>query len=205
MKLEKCKCGGMKRKGYEQCRKCYLNYYVNRTTKICAGCDRDLPLKAFRSRLNESRPRSRCKECEAEYARIRGKTLRKEIPEIIKSKKRQYYDDNKQRARMWGFESRLRRLGIITHHQTIRDYIKSHNGLCEICGQPPIVNENLSIDHCHKTGEFRGLLCNNCNHALGHLKDNPDLLLKAVDYLKKHNQVVSDKLDPAPLSNSPVL
>lgn len=42
----------------------------------------------------------------------------------------------------------------------------------------------LVVDHCHVTGKVRGLLCHNCNRALGLLKDSVDNLSKAIDYLK---------------------
>lgn len=51
---------------------------------------------------------------------------------------------------------------------------------CELCG----TNINLHIDHNHDTGEFRGILCTNCNRGIGHLKDSPDLLRKAIAYLE---------------------
>lgn len=66
----------------------------------------------------------------------------------------------------------------------------SQAGLCAICGQPETTRgahgkvKSLAVDHCHETGRIRGLLCNNCNRAIGLLGDSVDLLLKAVQYLK---------------------
>lgn len=54
-------------------------------------------------------------------------------------------------------------------------------GKCEICDS----TENLAIDHNHETGELRGYLCGKCNSALGLLKDDPDILLRAVEYLQR--------------------
>lgn len=56
----------------------------------------------------------------------------------------------------------------------------SDNPDCALCGEP-----GQHIDHCHTTGRVRGHLCNNCNKGLGHFKDNPDTLLKAIEYLKE--------------------
>ena len=39
------------------------------------------------------------------------------------------------------------------------------------------------VDHCHEAGHIRGLLCHNCNVALGHFRDDPALLVKAIEYL----------------------
>ena len=55
---------------------------------------------------------------------------------------------------------------------------------CAICGG---VNENkrrLSVDHDHRTGRVRGLLCNPCNLAIGWMRDNPDRLRAAASYLE---------------------
>ena len=61
--------------------------------------------------------------------------------------------------------------------------MRDQDGKCYICG-----GDNghiaLSIDHDHKTGRVRGLLCNKCNRALGLFNDNLETLLKAVDYLR---------------------
>jgi hypothetical protein len=54
---------------------------------------------------------------------------------------------------------------------------------CQICGYVPESGRNF-IDHDHTTGKIRGLLCFKCNSALGLFKDNKELLLKAIAYLK---------------------
>lgn len=63
---------------------------------------------------------------------------------------------------------------------------------CVICGRDAfdhIVKGKqvpLYIDHCHKSGNLRDLLCFNCNSGLGQFKDNIEILQKAIDYLRKH-------------------
>lgn len=48
-----------------------------------------------------------------------------------------------------------------------------------------VVGHSCHIDHCHKTGELRGILCRNCNLALGHAKDNAAVLRSLAAYLEK--------------------
>lgn len=48
-------------------------------------------------------------------------------------------------------------------------------------------NEKLAVDHCHKTGKVRKLLCHNCNRALGLFKDNPELMRRAAIYVEQGN------------------
>jgi len=63
-------------------------------------------------------------------------------------------------------------------------------GRCQICDIPMTrVGKSLSAvnaDHCHASGNTRALLCRGCNNALGLFKDDPDILLSAVDYLRRH-------------------
>ena len=70
---------------------------------------------------------------------------------------------------------------------TINDFdrmLKKQNGVCAICGKPP-KNRRLDIDHCHKTGKVRGLLCHRCNRGLPWFSDNPATLRAAAEYLSK--------------------
>lgn len=67
-----------------------------------------------------------------------------------------------------------------------KDYILLHqkqDGKCAICFEEPSTQRGLHLDHCHETGAIRGLLCHNCNVALGCFKDNPALLMRAIKYL----------------------
>ncbi len=79
-----------------------------------------------------------------------------------------------------------------------KDYqamLEAQNGLCAICKQPERRKKpkslgvaRLSVDHNHKTGGVRQLLCGTCNAGLGKFHDNPALLRAAADYLERHQQ-----------------
>jgi len=77
----------------------------------------------------------------------------------------------------------------LKHPEYDKMFLKQ-KGRCKICGER-VKKYRLSLDHCHKTGKIRGLLCNNCNLALGNFKDNVRFLKKAIKYLndssKKRN------------------
>ncbi len=68
--------------------------------------------------------------------------------------------------------------------------LENQGNVCEICGEKQRVRCSrtgqplrLFIDHCHTTGKIRGLLCSQCNTALGMLDDDLDLLASATSYL----------------------
>ncbi len=63
-------------------------------------------------------------------------------------------------------------------------------GLCAICREAPGVH----IDHDHATERVRGLLCFNCNQALGNFRDRRDLMLRAAMYLDGGPEPVVDTL-----------
>lgn len=68
---------------------------------------------------------------------------------------------------------------------------EKQNNLCAVCKkqETAILNKKykeLAVDHCHKTKKIRGLLCSNCNTGLGKFKDNIELLITAINYLKEN-------------------
>ena len=63
------------------------------------------------------------------------------------------------------------------------------NGCCEICGRPEKGNNGraLNFDHNHKTGQWRGLLCNSCNHQLSKFENHTNYYKKFFRYLEKYS------------------
>jgi hypothetical protein len=62
--------------------------------------------------------------------------------------------------------------------------VEAQGNKCKICGNPETVKgRSLSVDHCHRTGKIRGLLCGKCNTGLGKFRDSDKILKKALDYL----------------------
>ena len=67
-----------------------------------------------------------------------------------------------------------------------RDYITSNKGCCPICKESLDWSGIPHVDHDHETGEFRGVLCGQCNVGLGSFRDNVTSLENAKQYLKKN-------------------
>lgn len=78
--------------------------------------------------------------------------------------------------------TRIRAYGI-----SVEDYnrmLEEQGGGCYLCGEAP-QGRALDIDHDHITGKVRGLLCSSHNRAIGLMKDDPEMMLKAHQYLVK--------------------
>lgn len=67
--------------------------------------------------------------------------------------------------------------------------------VCKICKKPETQTDvrfgvpyQLAVDHCHKTGKIRDLLCSKCNRTLGMVDDNIEYLEKLAQYLASHNR-----------------
>lgn len=86
-----------------------------------------------------------------------------------------------------------RRYGITL--DTYNTMLEEQKGVCKICGNPPTgihssgAPHRLHVDHDHKTGKVRALLCQHCNRGLGYFKDNSDLLIKASEYLDGYRKL----------------
>jgi len=109
------------------------------------------------------------------------------------------YQKRKQREKKSApLSSRARALRRIygMSHEEYDAMSESQGHVCAICGNPETAQsghsatpKKLSVDHCHATRKVRGLLCHLCNTAIGKFNDNPDLLMRAIEYLKKHQTV----------------
>lgn len=64
--------------------------------------------------------------------------------------------------------------------------LTAQQGACAICLQPERGTRRLAVDHDHATGAVRGLLCASCNTAIGHMRDDPQRLRNAANYLLTH-------------------
>src|SRR6185437_10342750 len=79
------------------------------------------------------------------------------------------------------------RFGIT--YEEYQQLLKSQNEVCKICQKKESTNTRTNnkirpVDHDHKTKKVRGILCDSCNKGLGNLRDDINLLLAAIEYLK---------------------
>lgn len=124
--------------------------------KSCIKCKRLKRESEFYQNPNSFRVDSWCRECK------NRERLRNCSPEARKEEKLQ----RKYKISLSDFNALL---------------LKQRGG-CAICGN----KGPFCVDHCHRLGMVRGLLCGKCNTGLGMLQDSATLVLKAHEYLKKH-------------------
>ena len=143
------------------------------------------PLTEFH--LKRQKPQAQCKDCRAKYMAKRYQ----DNLEVEKAKRKAYYEENKSQilaerkyfysknADEINLRRKLKKYGLtrMQYEKMLSDQdYKCANRHCESG------NENLAIDHCHLSLEVRGILCDNCNTALGLLKES----LEAMDGLKAY-------------------
>lgn len=145
--------------------------------KTCSRCDQSKPLTDFRWRKTTQAYTATCRQCLNERQRDRWKSdqewRNRKTAQIAKWRER----NPEAHARNVRSSGLRRRYGI-----TIEEYdalFVTQSGLCSICAGES--ERWLVIDHDHNTGQVRGLLCWQCNGALGILGE--DNLKRALDYL----------------------
>jgi recombination endonuclease VII len=131
------------------------------------------------------RRRKYCKnlECQKIANFNRGSKFRKSNKLHLEKYYKEYDMVNAERRKITGRNGHLKRKYGITSEDYNRMF-EQQDGKCAICGR---VGEKLHVDHNHKTGKVRKLLCFHCNAGLGHFIENPKLLLRAIKYLKENN------------------
>jgi len=132
--------------------------------RVCTKCNKEKEDSCFYTRSGyKNRLRTDCKQCTNKMAREWHKK-NKGKREIIVRKYSLYHN-----------------YGLTLEQYD--DMLRSQNGKCLICEKVCKTRKTLSVDHCHKTGQVRGLLCGKCNSGLGYFGDDTVLLQKAMDYL----------------------
>ena len=156
--------------------------------KTCAGpCGRLLPLDEYNNHpFGKYGKQARCKDCKREENRkIRLADPTKAARASIKSKRK---NPEKYRAIARKYATKNNRRQMLKHCYglTLEQFDAANvaqGGRCKICGKIPEDGKPLHVDHCHKEGRVRGLLCGNCNRGIGIFQDDRYLLMKAIEYL----------------------
>lgn len=132
--------------------------------------------KLANNRLWRSRNPAKFKEIQVRW--------RKGNPDKVRAQDRSWRRRNPEKMKQINLRARLKKAFGMTE----ADYellLEAQGGKCAICERPPRGPRRLHVDHCHRTGVIRGLLCASCNPALGIMKDSPELLRKAAEYLER--------------------
>jgi hypothetical protein len=143
----------------------------NTETKECTNCGITQFLEFFSRRELKNdgtyRYRSQCKKCTA-----------------TNNLNRYYAKGGKETQAHRSRKHNLKKYGL-----SIEQYdkmVEDQQGKCKICKASENIRDfKLFVDHCHSTGNVRGLLCHNCNAGLGHFRDSQDILQAAIRYLNE--------------------
>lgn len=146
--------------------------------KVCTGCSVEKPFNAFEKRkAGKYGLHSQCKTCRSVKRKERYEAQRDDI-----LKKQNEYRAEKTHPREYWLKKDY---GIT--QDDFEHISEQQNHVCAICGGVEPKRKYLSVDHCHKSGKVRGLLCNTCNRAIGLFKDDIQVIQKAAEYLKEHS------------------
>lgn len=142
---------------------------MNMETKICKTCQTEKPVSDYpRHSKYKGGTRPHCTPCHQASERVSY--------HLNKHKRPYNYEEDKSR--------KLKKEYGIDYAQYL-ELLQTQNGKCAICGTSSTGKRKaFHVDHCHKTGKIRGLLCGNCNSGIGNLRDDVGLLEQAIKYLK---------------------
>jgi len=155
------------------------------TLIACPQCQISKPITEFHKRRNRPKGfRLPCKKCANRAAVAKWKAGKKIKKPPAVSVYNRYTSSEKGKRTLFCY--RLKYAYGITIEQ-YEEMLALQNHQCAICATDfASLERRPCIDHCHETGVVRGLLCGNCNSALGKFKDSPEMLQRAMEYLLKH-------------------
>jgi hypothetical protein len=160
--------------------------------KRCKQCGDVKPLGEFyRATGTRDGLRGQCKACDIarnqawyrknqKRAIAHAKRWQQANAERVRDYRRQYRVDHAQQFR----EGHLRRVFDLTGAQ-YQALLDAQGGGCALCGRAPRAGRSLHVDHSHKTGVIRGLLCFRCNVGIGHFREDTLRMADAIVYLAR--------------------
>ena len=117
---------------------------------------------------------SRCRECNREQCAAYGRNNRQKRNQRL----REWRRSNPEAAKRGDRRDRLRRKYGLTE-VGLSEIIKAQNGKCALCFR----SVELVVDHCHKSGKVRSLLCHRCNISLGWIESHPGIIERIQQYV----------------------
>lgn len=143
--------------------------------KQCKKCKETRPFDEFYKQDSVTHPYApNCKQCKYAYNQQYKRKNWNRIHDKRKGLEREYQLKTKYGITLQAYDEML----------------KAQGGCCGICGLPEEYKDRsgniaqLCVDHCHTTNKVRKLLCKRCNMALGLMRDNPELLDVAANYIR---------------------
>ena len=161
------------------------------TTKQCMRCDQDRPIEEFKKKgsfcagcretiklLNSPRVvahQQKMEEAEAKAKRLAAYKKYNDNPRALV--RRREYSWKRQGIRIAS--------GAVFTQVDFDRIFYAQGSCCATCGAGTSGKKGFHVDHDHKTGRARGILCQNCNHTLGLLGDSPEKIAGFLNYLTK--------------------
>lgn len=177
--------------------------------KTCQRCRITREDSQFRlQKRGSTRRRNVCKVCAADEAKARRTQITPEMRERYRVAGVAYRAANRERLRSDAREryardpSRRRAQDrALKYGLTAEEFAAMRSAqanACAVCDRPQKADRfgvvrDLSVDHCHASGEVRGLLCSNCNTAIGLLGDDPERARALATYLEAYMQTIALK------------
>lgn len=148
--------------------------------KKCNKCKESKSLEDFsKAQKSKDGRTAMCKLC----LYTKRKEERKKDPERFAQYRKEYKKGNFDSYR----ETKLKNKFGVTL-EWYDEKLAAQNNRCAICAaHVSVLSKNLAVDHCHTTGNVRGLLCAKCNLGIGILNDDINILQNAIEYLKKYS------------------
>lgn len=103
-------------------------------------------------------------------------------PGVASKRMAQWKKDNPEKFKEHSRRALLKKYGLTI--ECFEKLLAAQDSKCKLCRKERAPTEReWQVDHCHKTGMVRGILCYNCNVGLGHFHDDPELMRAAIKYL----------------------